>query len=510
MAITPSRSLLVRGLFSNYVGIFFAIAVAFVMSPYLVHTLGDSAYGVWTILSALTGYLLVLDLGISSAIIKYAAKYRALDDKEALSEFVSSALIVYIGVALFIVVFTPVLIHFLIRYIDFDDSLSHLMPLLVFLTAVNVVFTCFRGLFEGIYMGLQRQDIQIALRVLQLLTNSVLIYLVLEQGIGLVGMSWAALGTQVFFLGIAAFILYRQYPEIKIRLSKAKFATAKTAINFGKFTFLSMLANQMVFYTDAFIIGIFLSAAAVTYYTIAATLAEYSQLLVLGICSSFLPYFSGIQASSDKEDLYNAYVMSTKLAIGITCLLCVGIFVLGYSFLEIWMGKKYADISTPILLILISIQLVKGPQTISYSLLQSVGAHKIYSYWQAFFAIANLVLSIWLVQRSGIIGVAIATAITQITFNGLVVPILTFRYLKIDGIDYLKRTYIAALFPASILALVLYLLLDWRTPGGYLMLLTQAGIASAIYAVIYFFLVLGQTERRFVLSKIPSRLGGTG
>ena len=316
-------------------------------------------------------------------------------------------------------------------------------------------------------------------------------------------MSLVSVSTQILFMGLSIYFTKKYFSEFRISLSLAKFATAKSAINFGKFTFLSMLANQLVFYSDALIVGVFLSAAAVTYYTIAATLADYTQKLIIGTCRSFLPYFSGIEANDDPEALLRSFIMGTKIVIAVSNLFCVGIFVLGGFFIEIWMGEKYAAISTPILLILMLIQVVKGPQSLGYALLQGVGQHRVYSYWQAFFAVCNLILSIILVKQYGLLGVATATAITQITFHGIVSPILSFKYLAINPLEFLRKTYGASLIPSALLALTLYALVSWREPEGYFLLLFQAGSAALIYAVAYYFCVLDTNERTYVSGKLP-------
>lgn len=504
---SPSKSLLFRGIFSNYIATFSGIAIAFVLTPYVVHTLGDTRYGIWTILVALTGYMMVLDLGVSSAIIKFVARYRAQQDTQAVNEFVSSAFAVYIVIALVILLLTPLLAYGVTHYIEFEDELKDTVYLLVVITSVNMAFTTLRGLFKGTLVGLQRHDIVNALKISQGLFTSALIFLVLYMGYGLLAMSIVAISTQLLLIASLIYFTRKYFPEIQIKLSLAKLATAKSAVNFGKFTFLSMLANQMVYFSDVLIVGFFLSAAAVAYYTIASTLAQYTQQLVIGICSSFLPYFSGVQASDDSGELVRSYLMGTKIVIAVSNLFCVGIFILGSYFIEIWLSEIYAAISTPILLILITIQIVKGPQSLSYSLLQGLGKHKVYSYWQTVFSVSNLVLSIILVKAYGLLGVAAATAITQITFHGVVVPILTFKFLKIDAIDFLSKTYVAALFPSALLALVLYLSVSWKEPDGYLLLFAQAGLAALVYAVAYFYCVLDPDEQKYLHEKMPFSRG---
>jgi len=500
---SPSKSMLSRGIFSNYVGTFGAIAIAFVLSPYLVHTLGDTRYGVWSILSALTGYMLVLDLGVSSALVKYVSHFKAQDDTKAVNEFISSAFAVYILISLCILFLSPLIAFVLTKYIEFDSELGDTIPLLVIITTFNVAFTMFRALFKATLLANQRDDIVQALALSQALFSAIFLFLVLHMGYGLVAMSLVSVIIQIILLAIYSYVTFKFFPNIKVKLSLAKMATAKSAVNFGKFSFLSMLANQLVYFSDAFIIGFFVSAAAVTYYTIASTLAEYTQRMIMSICTSFLPYFSGVEACKNNEALVRSYLTGTKLVIAVTNLFCVGIFLVGSFFIEIWMGEKYAALSTPILLILISIQLVRGPQTLSYALLQGVGKHEVFAYWQTFFAACNLILSIVLVRDYGVLGVAVATAITQITFYGIVTPILSFRYLKIDAVEFIGKTYGASLFPSSLLALALYILVSWHEPGGYFILLAQAGIAAIVYAISYFYCVLDSEERKFVTDKFP-------
>ena len=44
-----------------------SLLVGFVVTPFLVQRLGQSTYGLWIVISSLTGYFAVLDLGIGSS-----------------------------------------------------------------------------------------------------------------------------------------------------------------------------------------------------------------------------------------------------------------------------------------------------------------------------------------------------------------------------------------------------------------------------------------------------------
>jgi O-antigen/teichoic acid export membrane protein len=76
------------------------VLVGIFLSPFILHRLGDAAYGIWVLIFSVTGYYGLFDLGIRSSIIRYVSKYTATGDKEKLAQFVNTALFSYTGIGL--------------------------------------------------------------------------------------------------------------------------------------------------------------------------------------------------------------------------------------------------------------------------------------------------------------------------------------------------------------------------------------------------------------------------
>lgn len=55
---------LVKNIGSNWIAFATSILTAFFLSPFIVHHLGDIAYGVWTLVISLISLLGLLDLGM--------------------------------------------------------------------------------------------------------------------------------------------------------------------------------------------------------------------------------------------------------------------------------------------------------------------------------------------------------------------------------------------------------------------------------------------------------------
>src|SRR6202790_669635 len=89
-------------LFKNVGSSWFAlgvnILVGIFLSPYILHRLGDEAFGLWVLIFSITGYYGLFDLGIRSSIIRYVAKYSATDENDELNRLINTSLFTYSGI----------------------------------------------------------------------------------------------------------------------------------------------------------------------------------------------------------------------------------------------------------------------------------------------------------------------------------------------------------------------------------------------------------------------------
>src|SRR5258706_5736466 len=71
------------------------IAVGFFLSPFILHHLGEEAYGFWILIFSLTGYYGIFDFGIRSSLICYVSKFQATGDKIELARLINHSLFTY-------------------------------------------------------------------------------------------------------------------------------------------------------------------------------------------------------------------------------------------------------------------------------------------------------------------------------------------------------------------------------------------------------------------------------
>lgn len=466
------------------------------LSPFLVHTLGDTKYGIWSIVAALTGYMTLLDLGVSSAVAKYASKYKALNDYKSVNVVMASGIVILLVVGLILITLSPFIADLVVSAFNIDAELKETVHTLVIVVTFNVAIFVASGVMVGAFLGFQRNEITNAVVILNAIFKAIVFYLALSAGYDLLAMGFVTTVANILAACALFFSMRKVEPKVKIDIRNAERSTVASIFHYSKFTFLSMLGMQLIYYSDAFVIGYFLSAAAITIYTIPWSLSEYSNKLLHAVAQTFVPVFSEQEATKDSA-LYATYITGTKGILLVSNLLCIGVLALGDHFIGIWMGPRYAVECSTILAIMFFTQLIKSPQLLSYSMLLGTSNHQRFATYNLLFSIANLILSITLVQHFGLVGVAGATAFTQILFYAVVTPIMTSKVINFSLIDYLKATYLRIVPASIILYLILLYFARHHSPTGYLSLLSQALIGAAVYLTVAYFTLLDKPERNY-------------
>src|SRR4029077_13863183 len=92
---------MLRNIGSNWIVTLITIAATYILTPFTIHRLGSDGYGTWTLITAMTGYMSLLALGVPMASVRYLAQHVAEGDSRKTNEAIGSCVGLYlmIGVA---------------------------------------------------------------------------------------------------------------------------------------------------------------------------------------------------------------------------------------------------------------------------------------------------------------------------------------------------------------------------------------------------------------------------
>jgi O-antigen/teichoic acid export membrane protein len=121
------------------------------------------------------------------------------------------------------------------------------------------------------------------------------------------------------------------------------------------------------------------------------------------------------------------------------------------------MGPEYAEISGRVLQILLLGQVVAIANYTSGGIAYGLGKHRPVALWAAAEAAGNLILSILLVRRFGIEGVAWGTVVASLVIHLVFWPRYVCRVVEVPIRHYLWQSWVRPILPAIPFGLVCYL-----------------------------------------------------
>ena len=84
-----------KGALISYISIFINIIISFVYTPWMIHKIGTSDYGLYSLIIAFVSYFL-LDFGLNTSITRFIAKYRAQGDDQKVADLMGLTTKVYL------------------------------------------------------------------------------------------------------------------------------------------------------------------------------------------------------------------------------------------------------------------------------------------------------------------------------------------------------------------------------------------------------------------------------
>jgi O-antigen/teichoic acid export membrane protein len=435
-------SRLARNILSNWTCYIFSMAVNFFVAPYVVRHLGNERYGVWTIVLSLTGYLGLLDLGVRGAVTRYTARYHAQSDHTRTNETTSAAMATFLLTSLIALLVSIVFAVFVVQRLNMPPQNIFAARVVLLVTGVNICVSLVNGVYGGVLVGLQRFDLTNGIEIVNSAARAATIVLVLHFGLGIITLAFI----QLIFTTTRFFANYhyahRFYPELRVRPLKADRINLKSVFSFSFFTFLMQVSASLIYASDNVLIGSFFPVAAVTFYAIGGNLVEYARAVVSGISQAITPLASSLQAKNDMDGLQKLILRSSQLGAMIAVPIAITFILRGGHFIGLWMGPQYADLSGKVLAVLAGTLLFASANTPTGGVMLGLGKHKPIVPVLLIEGTLNLTLSILLLKRMGVLGVAVGTLIPSLATSLLFWPWYVRRMVKIAPLTYITNAWL--------------------------------------------------------------------
>jgi O-antigen/teichoic acid export membrane protein len=492
---------------SNIALLVLRLGVAFVLTPVIVHALGNYDYGINEIVLAYIGYMGLLEIGIQPAVTRFVARYSANGTKDDLQHVFSSAIffstLVGLSVALLLVGWAWTGARGLVP--ENGDATRYVSFLLIVSCQVLVSFP--GNVVQCIHQGHQRYGLTNLVTAVNTVIGTTIIYFFLKQGYGLRTLTLGnAIGIAIKFSILGWLLRWQRFGEYRFRFSDIDWQSLRELYGFGVKSFLLGISSTFSKKASPLVIGTILGPASVVFYMIPYNLIGHLNNIVSAATLNFMPYFSKLHARGDMQKTREVFLSSSRYLVGLSMCGFVSAAFLGSSFLRVWMGTEYARGGMMVLCFIAVWAGFRNLNPFHGRILTGMDLHGILAKIRTVEAVLFLIFSLILVHVLGVEGVALSVLMAALVVEPLILRLVC-RQIDWSVPQYLRQVVWPSILPAGILAGYYWWVLAEFTLGGYGSLAIAGGIGCLVYFSLFLVTGVNSDERRYGMIEFKKIIG---
>lgn len=465
----------------SYVSIGLNNIIGLTYTPFMLRMMGQSEYGLYSLVASVVSYLTVLDLGFANAIVRYTAKFRAEGKIREQYEMFGMFFLLYIVIGILTLLVGSIL-YFNIDTLfnrSMNETELYKIRIMMLLMIFNLAFTFPMSIWGAIITAYENFVFQKLVNIIRIILNPIVMIIMLLMGYRAIGMVVVTTAFNVVTLLINWWYC-RNKLHIQVLFGQFHWGFFKEVSVYSFWIFLNAIMDRIYWSTGQFVLGMFKGAATVAVYAVAIQLQSIYMGFSTAISGVFLPKVTGMVTRNNSEkEISDLFIRTGRIQYIIMAFMLTGFIVFGKYFILLWAGPDYEQSYWIALCFFIPLT-VPLIQNLGITILQARNQMKFRSTVYVIIALASLLISIPLAKRFGGIGCAIGTSIALIAGQIIIMNIYYYRKIHIDIPSFWKEIGRMSVFP-----IVIGILATFCTSLFYPDSIGKLLVAIIIFSVIY-------------------------
>jgi O-antigen/teichoic acid export membrane protein len=491
------------GVILGYLAMALTNISSFFLTPLMLAVFGTSEFGVYKLVLTFTSYFALADLGLSNAIVRYVSEYRTNNDKDSEGKFIGLVTLIdlLMGGILFI---ASIVFYYYIPQIfqsSFSQNEIELLKSLFFLVVLSGILTLFVNLASGILNSYEKFSFVKSINIAKTFVRVGVVLLLLLFDFRSFEI---VLVDTILMILIFLYSWYYCISQLNVRpiFKSIDSAYGKKILSYSLIVFVDAIAFHFFWAADTFIIGIYISSSAIAIYSIGTLLSTLFFAFSIVISEVLMPdIVKQVATGATDEELTQHMIKIGRIKFIVLALPTIGFIVVGKQFINLWVGKEFIDAYQVAILILIP-QMISAITDVGLYVMWAKNKHKVKSFVSLAICIINIFLTIFLVQKYGIIGAAVSTCFAFVVGYVLFNSIYFHKVLNLNMILFIKKTFHKIGF-AFIIAVGGGFIITFYTAYNWFFLGLQSIGIAIVYILSLWFLGFNSYEKELVI--VPVR-----
>ncbi len=481
---------------------FVEVFSAMLFTPFLIRSLGTSEYGVYQLASSITTYLMLLDLGIGTAVIRYIAKYRATNDKKKQEEFLGIATVFYAIIAIVGLIIGAVL--FIIFPEVFAKGLSEteisIGRKLLFVNVLSTACSLAGTGYSAAITAYERFSFSKGKNIIFVIVRIFVLILALKFGAKSLGVVTVYLVFNIISRIIDVFYVSKKL-DVHIKFVKIDKMFIKETVSFSAFVTLQMIATQINSMTDSVLLGILAKDASfiIAVYGVGIQIVNYFKTIgshVNGVLMAGVVRL--VESGANAKALQDEMVRIGRIIFMMLGMVFAVFIANGKHFMILWAGEDYTK-SYYVAVAIMAPTMFTLIQNIGNQILWAMNRHKGQAIVQIVSALINIVLTAVLITWKPLEGAVIGSVIALTVSDVVCMNIIFKKEIGINLTEYYIGLF-KGILPSLLICFVsakLFTLVG-LSQHGWLGFIINCVVAVAIYGICMLAFGMNKSEKNLV------------
>lgn len=481
---------------SNYILLLVKIIFSLMLVRVMFLGISNEEYGFWALLWTIFGYSLLLDFGFGTAVQKATSQANANNSWDKYNKIVSTVFFSYVFLSFAILLATILLAMNLQNFFVFkngEDIAYYQKVFYIFGFGTALVFPF--GFFREILRGLEKINLRNIIDIVFIILNFALLSLCVVYELSLVFMALSAITIQLFTNIFMCFYVYKNIPTLKISFLFFDKKQVKELMGFSFFAYIVMFSNLIIFRTDQLVISMFSTVALVGLYQIVSRVSDLFRQFCTQIHDILGPISARLFSASKHDELANVLLQTNKIVGFIASILLIPSILFIDKLLFFWLKIENELVINTAIVLLLSMYILVFFRSSCVQVLLMCEKHKQLTVVAIIEAVANLILSIYLIKNYSIIGVALGTLIPNLILAFVYNIPVACSFSKVSMFEYLHKTVFKTLLVAGGTFAIFSFLLQGIQINNIFELLFLSLCSMTLFSSLYWLFCLTKEEK---------------
>ena len=483
-----------RGILLSY--LYFALnAISSIfLSAYVIRMVGSTDYGVYQTMTSFVSYLILLEFGTGTLIMRNMAlcRNKSLSQDDTNRNF-STIFTLTLILSILLIAFSGIF-FFNIRNI-YHNTLSEEQlgegKIIFIFASLNLLINFINQSFNGALLALENYSFEKIINLSKLFVKDIVVIflLLVVPNVYVVVLVDLILSISCFLI---TFLFFKVKTKIKFsfRLFDKKIFRESIPFLFGMF--LQTVVNTVNCNVDKFIIGVTIGPNEVAIYSIAMSMfVMFSSIATLTI-NMYMPKLAKVKDTNSQE-AYDIITKACRLNIIVTGIILCGFILVGKTFISLVYGEEFNDAWLCSLLIMVPL-FFDSFNGVIIDIVQVKNKLHLRSIILCGIVLINICLTIPLLKAIGIVGAALATGISLL----LQIVVMNIFYKKVLGIKilFVWRSSFKNLFLVLVIATFVSYCFCSKISNPIAFFISCGGTLVIISILFLFLFGFNETEKR--------------